>query len=142
MVAPVPVAIAKLDLNIKTNSNSVTTSGGYGSAGDFGKDQADVSDMSSNGVVTFSAATQKPKKKWDELSLVQRAGILCEEGGFRKFWEEEYPVYLNLCNGDVAKAVRQYCQIESRAELDSNDQAGKIFTDLEAEYRAWRLVAE
>jgi hypothetical protein len=88
-----------------------------------------------------SMIEEKPKKKWDELSLTQRAGILCEEGGFQMFLKEEYPKYWELCNGDVAEVVRQICEIQSRAELDTNNQAGNIFTDLEAEYRAWRLVA-
>jgi hypothetical protein len=39
--------------------------------------------------------------------------------------------------------VREFCcDIQSRAELDTNEQAGEYFIALEKSYRAWRLVAE
>jgi hypothetical protein len=111
MVAPVPVAIAKLDLAVK---------------------QAVTADVA-----------QKPKRKWDELSLTQRAGILCEEGGFQKFLEENYPGSWEHHKRNAAAFVREFCcDIQSRAELDTNELAGQHFIALEAAYRAWRLVAE
>lgn len=96
MVAPVPVAIAKLDL---------------------------------------SAKPEKPKGG----KLAQRAGILCGEGVFRKFIQEHYAYsasHADECGG----AIRLICGVMSRADLDHNDEAAKIFRDLEASFEAWKTL--
>jgi hypothetical protein len=111
MVAPVPVAIAKLDLSVAKAATD--------------------------------APASKPKKSWDELSLAQQAGILCDDPRFAKFLEENYTGSWERLKRDAAAFVREYCcDIQSRAELDTNKDAGQYFIALEKLYRAWLLVGE
>lgn len=84
--------------------------------------------------------TDKAKRKWDELSIAQRAGIVCEEGGFRTFLKEEYGDEWEISNGDAASVVRHLCMVKSRSELDHEPLAGKRFNELDSEYRTWLRV--
>jgi hypothetical protein len=106
MAAPVPVAIAKLDLNAKS------------------KPVENAAD----------------KKKWSEVPIVQKAGILCSEGAFRRFLNEEYRCAAQEME-DVAAALRDLCNVSSRKELATNPEAAERFYNLESRYRAWMVAA-
>ncbi len=65
--------------------------------------------------------------------LAQKAGILCNEGGFRRFLSRQYL----LDDEGPAGVVRMVCGIDSRADLDHNAEAAKRFLDLVAAYELW-----
>jgi hypothetical protein len=62
--------------------------------------------------------------------LAQRAGILCNEGGFR--------VFIGATDKDhAATIIRERCGITSRAQLDHVEEAARKFRDLSRDYDAW-----
>ena len=73
----------------------------------------------------------QPERKGGKLA--QRAGILCNEGGFRRFLSRQYL----LDDEGPAGVVRMDCGIDSRADLDHNAEAAKRFLDLVAAYELW-----
>lgn len=123
MVAPVHVAIARMD---------------NGSAGE----------TPSGSTTAPVAATkeEKVKRKWDELSIAQRAGIMCNEKGFQMFVAKRMniktpSVVAEVNEADAAQYVRQQCGVDSRAHIEGNPDATRIFRDLDASYRAWLAVS-
>lgn len=66
--------------------------------------------------------------------LAQRAGILCDEGGFKRF-------AIDAGYDDPVKMIYSRCDVTSRAYLDHDDGAGRAFLDLVSEYDAWRIAA-
>lgn len=79
------------------------------------------------------------KKSWDELPLMQQAGILCGEASFVAFVAEKTGWKTANAN-DAAEYIRANCAVVSRRDLDGNPEAGKKFLDLVASYEAWKLV--
>jgi hypothetical protein len=79
------------------------------------------------------------KRRWEDLSRAQRAGIMCGEGAFIRFLEECYPHAIN--HSDTAQAVRHICGVDSRRDLDTNEQAGSTFDRVAGEYKAWMHAA-
>jgi hypothetical protein len=67
-------------------------------------------------------------------SLAQIAGILCNSGAFQK-WSG------NKSAEEAAEWIRGHCNINSRSELDGNEDAAAIFRDLKGEFEAWMAVA-
>jgi hypothetical protein len=72
--------------------------------------------------------------------LAQRAGIICNEGSFRVFAKES-KLGSPSNSAEAAAMLRAQCGVESRAELDHNNEAARKFTDLEASYKAWMTAA-
>lgn len=73
--------------------------------------------------------------------LAQRAGILCTEGGFRRFLSDRAN-RLHIMSEDEAKsAIYHICGVSSRAQLDHDREAGSAFLNLVSEYDAWRIAA-
>jgi len=66
--------------------------------------------------------------------LAQIAGILCNNGAFRK-WCGATTVE------QAAQHVRDRCNVDSRADLDTHEDAAAAFRDMKGEYEAWMLVA-
>lgn len=80
----------------------------------------------------------KPELKGGKLC--QRAAILCGEGAFWKFFDDQpFPRLMRVIDDadEAADCLRSYCGIQSRRELDHNEEAAKKFIELEASYRAW-----
>lgn len=71
-------------------------------------------------------------EKHKTTSLAQIAGILCNEGAFKTFMRREKGY-----SQDTAEAVRLYCGVDSRADLDRNPEAAAVFRDLRGDYDAW-----
>jgi hypothetical protein len=69
----------------------------------------------------------KPRK------LSQIAGGLCHDAKFRAWCEAQYG---EPCPDEAAAAqlIREVCGIESRAHLDVNEEAAKVFRELLADY--------
>ncbi|RWH31597.1 hypothetical protein [Mesorhizobium sp.] len=71
-------------------------------------------------------------------ALAQRAGIICGERVFPKFVTETYGVHFQPPAVDhVAIWLRGECGVQSRAELDHDPHAAKIFLEIESKYRMW-----
>lgn len=87
------------------------------------------------GVARLNHKTEAPKKIGGKLA--QRAGILCNEGGFQKFLQHIRPFDNIETRDEVAFWVRHLCGVESRAELDHDEEAAIKFRDLEISYNAW-----
>ena len=73
----------------------------------------------------------KPKKRFHELPLSQQAALRCQDGGFREFLTAEHAM---IRNSDAADFVRRWCEVKSRAELDSNAKAASLWTSLNYGY--------
>ena len=71
--------------------------------------------------------------------LAQDAAIICATAEFQHFVELQgvEPVGEEI----AAEYVRQWCVVESRAELDHDYMAARAFASLMAAYRAWRKKA-
>lgn len=63
-------------------------------------------------------------------SLAQIAGILCNEGAFRKFIRVETV-------DQAADYLRAHCGVSSRANIDGNPDATAAFNALKGEYELW-----
>lgn len=73
--------------------------------------------------------------------VAQRAGILCEEGGFRRFLADRAG-RPNIFTAEEAKQeIYRICGVTSRAHLDHDDDAARLFAELDNEYSAWRIAA-
>lgn len=72
-----------------------------------------------------------PKPK----SLAQIAGILCNTGAFQK-WSGSKSA------DEAAEWLRGHCNVASRADLDTNEDAAAKFRDLKGEYEAWMAAPE
>lgn len=79
--------------------------------------------------------TPKPRK----LSSI--AGALCNDEGFRAWAERTYG---DACPDAEAAAqlIRSVCGIESRARLDTNPEAARVFRELLADYDSAKPGAE
>jgi hypothetical protein len=69
--------------------------------------------------------------------IAQRAGIISNEGSFKKFIEDKY---LQGPSEDPASFIRTYCGVKSRADLDHDERAGFAFSNLDRAYTAWMEV--
>ncbi len=81
-----------------------------------------------------------PSKK--EITLAQRAGMLCQDGLFQKFILQG--VDKSVLEGSTnisesaANALRYECDVVSRADIKEGTSAGEAFSVLLTEYDAWR----
>ena len=63
-------------------------------------------------------------------SLAQIAGILCATGSFQKFAGASN-------EQEAADYIRGHCGVASRAEIDSSENATRIFKDIKSDYDFW-----
>ncbi len=86
------------------------------------------------GEATGAEAPAKERQNWDELSPTQQAGILCGDGQFIEFIEEQYAA------GDYHNAadfVRVHCDVVSRKQLSTDELPREKWRALDQEYRQW-----
>lgn len=90
------------------------------------------------------APAEKPKRSWDELSIAQQAGILCNEKRFQVFVGEQMAKTRGdgfrqdlVSEDDAAWYVRTQCGVNSRADIEKNHDAVRKFKSLDADYRGW-----
>jgi hypothetical protein len=91
---------------------------------------------------TPETKSDKAKRKWDELSIAQQAGIMCNEIGFQKFVAERKGIAPQgvITVDDAATYVRQLCGVNSRANIEGKPDAEKKFRNLRIEYDNWLRV--
>jgi len=82
------------------------------------------------------------RRKWDELSLAQQAGIACGDTDFWRFLEERYDSVIRgdakACAEIAASDVREVCEVKSRAEFDRDEAAASRWNALHGDFRKWR----
>lgn len=93
------------------------------------------------------AANDRGRKKWEDYSPSQQAGILCDDPVFQKFLKENWPslwaMYARLYQKDrepdmAAVFVREECKVSSRSEIKLGTPAAERWNDLVANFRAWK----
>ena len=87
------------------------------------------------------APVVKESRKWEDLKPSQQAGIRCNEQAFSRFLMESYGPR-EFIDEDPALFVRDYCSIESRSELDSDEDARAAWSLLEHNFQVWRNTPE
>ena len=127
-VAPVDVAIAQLDLS-KVQQKETTRR------------------TDDDNTTTAPEAAPREQRRFSDLSLPQRAGMLCNEPAFWTYLQEHYSERCRLLNEgtDSEKAaliLRSLCMVKSRSELNEGDSSGRTFLHLESGYRLWMKFPE
>lgn len=98
------------------------------------------------------AASETPRKRhWDELSYAEQAGMRCADEKFQEFlYNTNRAIGAILDHDDnatliAASAVREFCQVDSRADLNQEDPSfvRDQWRALNAEFEEWdNRVAE
>lgn len=71
--------------------------------------------------------------------LAKWAGIFCNDREFEQWLSNEYPREYADCLQDCATWIREKCNVDSRAELDHNPEAGLIFREqIMAPFADWK----
>lgn len=88
------------------------------------------------GIARLQDAAKAPEKPKGG-TMAQQCGRVCNELSFRKF--------LTVRSGmpplgpqEAASIVRELCDVESRAELDTNPRAADVWKTLLADYEQWQ----
>lgn len=118
-----PVALAPLVANFEQIKPDVTNPG-------FNSENVTKPIIGAASLVT----SDKPKGG----ELAKWAGILSNDPVFWE-WADECCDFLDIKDAtDAAIYIREMCNISSRAELDHNPEAAKIFRDMMGEFDDWK----
>jgi hypothetical protein len=86
-----------------------------------------------------------PSKRWNDLTVVQQAGIRCADKDFHKFLADNFPKIFNAALEDgksvedaAALLLRTRCGIHSRKELATNAEAREKFKKLDDAFHLWQ----
>lgn len=77
------------------------------------------------------------KRRFDDMSPAQQAGMLCNDVGFRKYIEEKVTTPCTTVD-QAAQIVRDWCGVKSRSALTSENRVWSAFVE---EYRLWQIEA-
>lgn len=82
----------------------------------------------------------KPKKRFDEMSRAQQAGVLCNDENFQKWAWKRFGLAgthqtISGPEAVVAGNVKMHCRVTSRVELDQDVDAAWNWDALVTEYR-------
>lgn len=80
------------------------------------------------GAVAIEHQPEPPLRR--PAKLAQIAGIMCNEGAFLRFSGSKDP-------GEAADWLRGHCNVASRADLDTNEDAAITFRRIKSEYDFW-----
>ena len=85
------------------------------------------------------------RRRWEELSFSQQAGIRCADPTFHAFLREErkatIPIQMDKASEASAQFVRKHCLVDSRSALKPGTNAADAWIALDRQYQAW-LEAE
>ena len=76
---------------------------------------------------------ERPKRPWRELPASMQAGIRCAEPAFQT-WLHEIPEGVDA-EEYTARTIRVECQVDSRADLDTNGAAAAHWYQIDLEFR-------
>lgn len=77
------------------------------------------------------------KKSWHDMPLSQQAGVLCNEKSFWRFLAETNNNTVTDDSESAARAVRGFCQVNSRADIGKDEFSRRAWITLVSNYRAW-----
>jgi len=84
-------------------------------------------------IVDEEAVIEIPKTEGEKI--ISRAGILARNKNFQKYiGVEKEP--------DSAEYIRKYCNIQSRSELNGNDEAKEKFEQITKRFNRWLIRSE
>lgn len=87
--------------------------------------------------------SDKPRRHFHTLPLSQQAALRCQDAGFREFLKGPTEAIGMISIETAVIYVRDFCGVESRAELDDKEAPRGKWQTLNAEYEQWAgLVAE
>lgn len=119
---------------------------GFSEIGDDGKpietrssagQEQQTSNLQAAGSNPAASTKTKERKPFDTLELSAQAAI---RGGEPEFWEflSTKGCGVILVPSIAACAVRELCDVKSRAELNSDEDAAARWLDLEEQFQRWR----
>ena len=79
-----------------------------------------------------AAPEAKPKR---ERFLSEQCALVCKEPRFMMFMRDVRRAIPEASAEETVKAVKRYCRVNSRSELDTGDEAANRWRDLHAQYR-------
>lgn len=86
------------------------------------------------------AGIPKPKKRFEDLPLIQQCVLRCEDVRFREFLSENHGVI--YAHADKAHAAVSYVKfrlgVKSRSELSTNEEAAEKWRGIERDYQNWQ----
>ena len=81
------------------------------------------------------------RQRWDGMPLSKQAAIRCGEPEFQKFLDRSICAVRGWSGPkdaeEAAHVVRHFCRIDSRSELNRNEQAAALWKRLENDFWAW-----
>ena len=85
---------------------------------------------------------EKERRKFEDMPRAQQSGMLCNEGRFRTFLIEEKASHIWAyeempVEEQAAAYVREICGVDSRSDMDTNEQAAARWDTLYSEYVDW-----
>jgi hypothetical protein len=78
-------------------------------------------------------------RSWSELPYSQQAALACNDGVFRAYLNETYGYRLEGPN-EAAEAVREICDVASRADIKPSTPAGAKWAEMWINYGYWKLA--
>lgn len=77
----------------------------------------------------------KERQRWADLKAAAQAGTRCGEPAFQKFLQS---INYEVRNSDeAAEAVRHYCNVDSRRQLNLDPVAADAWRELERAFQVW-----
>lgn len=109
-----------------------------GNAGDTNGGSQPANRSPDAGEASLPGAPSKPRKRFSELRLSAQAGMRSHDQHFGEFMWQCHKDEMHKTYGDVAKAIRSLCDVESRAELDGLASiSAQYWRNLNSEYETW-----
>ncbi len=78
---------------------------------------------------------EKPMQQAWKIS--NQAALLCTKPTFKTFLHEEHNVQKWASDEECAEFVREFCGVDSRSKLDTDENARKQWLELKQQYEAW-----
>lgn len=102
-----------------------------------------TSDFESEDRGSTPRGAAKPKKRFEELSLVQQCAMRCEDSEFVTWFRQQTPPeWWEIANQDAASVMRNELGVSSRAELNTDIIAAKKWRNLERDFQVWRTTQQ
>lgn len=105
--------------------------------------QGQKSSAKSEDLGSTPSGSSKPRQRFADLPLSQQCAMRCQDGDFQSYVLGIKRLrHSSLAAEDdemTASAVRAYCGVESRAEIDTNAKAAAKWEELESMYQIYLL---
>lgn len=87
------------------------------------------------------AAGTRDRRRFSELPPAQQAALKCSDEAFRRFMKETGHA-ASMAMDDVVEAVREFCGVRSRADLNTNPAATERWRTLLREFNVWMQAVD